>query len=139
VKKILIALLVAGLSFVAIAALDTSTLQNGVAFVPQSINSGAAAVSGVAFDKMSYSGVANIIVVIGANTGATVNAQLQTAPASTGTFANVTGASVSVTGTNGAVGEIAYDLTGGSRYFRLVVTNVAAGATAIVGATINAH
>ena len=137
-KKFFAFIVFASVAVASYAALDTSVLQNALVLKPQSV-SAAAVVNSTSVDKMPYTGVANIVISLGVNTGATVYAQLQTAPYSTGTFANVTGASASLTGTNGAITNITYDTTRGSQYFRIVVSNGNAGATAIIGATVNAH
>ena len=120
------------------AALDATLLQNVVIMKPQEI-AGATEVTSTVVDKMPFTGVANIVVTMGVNTGATVNVQLQTAPNATGTFASVTGATAALAGTNGATATIPYDTTGGSRYVRLLATNSNAGAEANIAATINSY
>jgi len=127
-------LVIAGAAY---AALDATLLQNAVILKPQEIAGGAAQVTSTVVDKMPFTGVANIVLALGVNTGATMVVQLQTAPASTGTFANVTGKTVTLTGTNGTSDVIGYDMTSGNRYLRVTVTNTSATAQGSVSGTIN--
>ena len=123
------------------AALDATLLTHVAILLPQE-QAEAGVLAGPAFDRSSFTGTGVIIVSVGAsdtNTTATT-VQLQHATAATGTFANVAGAAATFTGatggTNGAVKVIPVDLTGGNRYWRLLVTTT--NGTAPVSATLSA-
>lgn len=135
-KKFIVVILSVVISGAALAALDASLLQYAEAIRPVSVASGAAITYGEVVDKMPLTGVAVISLQLGANTGATVNVALQAAPNATGTYANVSGATAVLTGTNGTIQTITYDTTKGNRYIRLQITNVAAGATAIISGSV---
>jgi hypothetical protein len=79
-----------------------------------------------AVDKMPFTGVANIVVAVAppvkGATNYTAAVQIQHATASTGTWSNVTGRTATVTGASGGIATIPYDMTGGNRYLRAVVT-----------------
>jgi hypothetical protein len=104
------------------AALDASRLQSVVLVAPTDV---AIATNQTfsAVDKMPFTGVAGVVVVLGANTGAVANVKLQSSATGTNGWADIAGASANVTGTNGVVATIPYDTTGGSRYIRVSVTN----------------
>jgi hypothetical protein len=113
------------------AALDASRLQSAVLVAPTDV---AVATNQTfdAVDKMPFNGVAGVVVVLGANTGAVANVKLQSSPTGTNGWVDIAGASTSVTGTNGVVKTIPYDTTGGNKYIRVSVTN----ATAVAPITV---
>jgi hypothetical protein len=96
-------------------------------------------INSAAVDKMPFTGVANVVVSVAppikGATNYTAAVQIQHATASTGTWANVTGRTATVTGASGGIATIPYDMTGGNRYLRAVVTTT--NDVGAVGITIN--
>ncbi len=126
-KKLKITAAVLALAAVAVtayAALDAYGRLQVAVMVPPQEQAEAGTLNGAAVDKMPFTGTAAITFAIGAQTNAAFSAtlQIQHAPASTGTFANVTGATSTLTGTNATSATIPYDMTGGNRYLRASVT-----------------
>jgi hypothetical protein len=104
-----------------------------------SVPSALQTINSPAVDKMPFTGVANVVVAVAAPakgaTNYTASVQIQHAPASTGTWANVTGRTATVTGASGGIATIPYDMTSGNRYLRAVVTTT--NDVGAVGITIN--
>jgi hypothetical protein len=104
-------------------------LTNKRAVSPQSASAGS--INGVAIDRLGYSS-ASFAVITGAVTGSpsaqTVDAKIQEADASGGTYTDVSGATVSITDAD-SIGEINVDLSGLKRYIRIVLTVSFTGGT----------
>lgn len=123
-KKILTALAVALVASCAWAAMDASTLNTAVVIEPAAVAAGATSTNTVIDKNNLGDGVANFVFSVATVTNAlgTGTFIIQTANASTGTFASVK--TNIVTGlTNAAAKEaVAYDLTSGKRYIRVLVS-----------------
>jgi hypothetical protein len=113
------------------AALDASLLQTAV-LVPKTDVAIGTNQTFSAVDKMSFTGVAGVVAILGANTGSVATVTLQSSATGTSDWVNISGTATEMTGTNGLVQTIPYDTTGGSRYIRVAVTN----ATAIAPITV---
>jgi hypothetical protein len=106
--------------------------------VHDSVPSATQTITGSAVDKMPFTGTANIIVSVAPPAKAAANfsgtVQIQSADASTGAWANVTGMTTTITGAAGGIGNIMYDTTGGKKYIRAVytTTNDTAAASVII-------
>lgn len=106
--------------------------------IHSSVPSETQTITGSAVDKMPFTGTANIIVSVAPPAkGATdfaATVQIQSANATTGAWANVSGMSTTITGASGGIGNIMYDTTGGKKYIRAVytTTNDTAAASVIV-------
>lgn len=123
-KKILTALAVALVASCAWASMDASTLNTAVVVAPAALAAGATSTNTVIDKNNLGDGVANFVFSVAQVTNAlgTGTFIIQTANASTGTFASVK--TNIVTGlTNAAAKEaVAYDLTSGKRYIRVLAS-----------------
>jgi hypothetical protein len=139
-KIIIVSIAAFAVAIVVYAALDASRLQNVTMVLPQ-VQAESGVLEGPAVDKMPFTGTGAIVYQVGAqagtNEGFQITIQIQSAPNSTGTFANVTGSVAVVTETEGELGVIPYDFTGGHRYLRAVITST--NDVAPVAVTINSY
>lgn len=123
-KKILIGLAAALVAASVWAAMDASTLNTAVVVAPAALAAGATSTNTVIDKNDLGDGVANFVFSVATVTNAlgTGTFIIQTANASTGTFASVK--TNIVTGlTNAAAKEaVAYDLTSGKRYIRVLAS-----------------
>lgn len=123
-KKILIGLAAALVAASVWAAMDASTLNTAVVVAPAALAAGATSTNTVIDKNNLGDGVANFVFSVAqvTNAAATGTFLVQSAAASTGTFA--TAETVVVTGLTNATakGTTAYDLTSGGRYIRVLAT-----------------
>ena len=123
-KKILTALAAALVAASVWAAMDASTLNTAVVVAPAALAAGATSTNTVIDKNNLGDGVANFVFSVAqvTNAAATGTFLVQSAAASTGTFA--TAETVVVTGLTNATakGTTAYDLTSGGRYIRVLAT-----------------
>ena len=123
-KKILIGLAAALVAASVWAAMDASTLNTAVVVAPAVLAAGATSTNTVIDKNNLGDGVANFVFSVAqvTNAAATGTFLVQSAAASTGTFA--TAETVVVTGLTNATakGTTAYDLTSGGRYIRVLAT-----------------
>lgn len=123
-KKILIGLAAALVAASVWAAMDASTLNTAVVVAPAALAAGATSTNTVIDKNNLGDGVANFVFSVAqvTNAAATGTFLVQSAAASTGTFA--TAETVVVTGLTNATakGTTAYDLTSAGRYIRVLAT-----------------
>lgn len=123
-KKILIGLAAALVAASVWAAMDASTLNTAVVVAPAALAAGATSTNTVIDKNNLGDGVANFVFSVAqvTNAAATGTFIIQTANASTGTFASVKTNIVTGLTNATAKGTTAYDLTSGGRYIRVLAT-----------------
>jgi len=123
-KKILTGLAVALVASCVWAAMDASTINTAVVVAPAALAAGATSTNTVIDKNNLGDGVANFVFSVATVTNAlgTGTFIIQTANASTGTFASVK--TNVVTGLTNAAAKtaVAYDLTSGKRYIRVLAS-----------------
>jgi hypothetical protein len=122
-----------------VAGDDTNTI-GGAVLVFDKARTAAQVITGSAVSTAKYKGFGTIVVSIGAPSLGATNftgvVQIQSAAASTGTWANVSGKTATATGNAaGAVTEIPYELGAGNPYIRALFTTT--NDVAPVAVTIN--
>jgi len=119
---------------------DTNPMIGGAVLVFDKARAAAQVITGSAVATEKYKGFGTIVVSIGAPslgaTNFTGTVQIQSAAASTGTWANVSGKTATATGNAaGAVTEIPYEMGAGKPYIRAIFTTT--NDVAPVAVTIN--
>jgi hypothetical protein len=123
-KKILTALAVALVASCVWAAMDASTINTAVVIEPAAVAAGATSTNTVIDKNDLGDGVANFVFSVATVTNAlgTGTFIIQTANASTGTFASVKTNVVTGLTNAAAKAAVAYDLTSGKRYIRVLAS-----------------
>lgn len=106
---------------------DDNPMIGGAVLVFDKARAAAQTITGSSVDTINYKSFGCIVVSLGAGTLGATNytaaVQIQSAAASTGTWANVSGKTATLTGSSaGAVTVIPYEFGKGHRYLRAVVT-----------------